>query len=73
MALYKDIHLTESKFIELRFETFNTFNHTQWFPGSYQPTNSTGSVVSDVSSPHFGQVIATNPARIVQLGAKFYF
>jgi hypothetical protein len=73
MALYKDIHITESKYIELRFETYNTFNHTQWFPGTYQANNSTGGVVSDINSSYFGQVIATNPARIVQLAGKIYF
>ena len=73
IALEKDIHFTENKYLELRLETYNTFNHTQWAPSSYQPTDSDGGVVSDVNSPHFGQVIATNPARIIQLGMKIYF
>jgi len=73
LALYKDIHFTESKYLELRLETYNTFNHIQWFPGSYQPTNNSGGVISDVNSPSFGQVIAAEPSRILQLGAKIYF
>ena len=36
IALLKDIHITESKYIELRVEAFNTFNHTQFASG---PTN----------------------------------
>jgi hypothetical protein len=37
IALLKDIHFTESKYIELRLETYNTFNHTQFSTGSYEP------------------------------------
>ena len=73
IALYKDIRITESKRIEIRFETYNTFNHTQWFPGSYQPNNNAGGTVSDINDPRFGRVIAANPARIVQIGGKIYF
>ena len=73
ISLEKEIHITEAKYLQLRFETYNTFNHTQWFPGSYQPNNTAGGVVSDINDPRFGQVIATNSARIVQLSAKFYF
>jgi hypothetical protein len=73
MALYKEIHLTESKYIQLRFETFNTFNHTQFTPGAYQAIYNIGGVVSDINDPRFGRVIAANPARIVQLAGKLYF
>lgn len=73
ISLEKEIHITESKYIQLRFETYNTFNHTQWFPGSYQMSNNSGGVVSDVNSPQFGRVISANPARIVQLAGKIYF
>ena len=75
ISLEKEIHLagSESKYIQLRFETYNTFNHTQWFPGSYQPINNAGGVVSDINDPRFGRVIATNSARVVQLSAKIYF
>jgi len=73
ISLEKEIHITEAKYLQLRFETYNTFNHTQWFPGSYQPNNTAGGVVSDINDPRFGRVIATNSARIVQLSAKIYF
>ncbi len=60
-------------YIQLRLETFNTFNHTQWFSGPYQPINNAGAVVGDINYPRFGRVIAANPARVVQLAAKIYF
>jgi hypothetical protein len=73
MALYKEIHLTESKYIQLRFETYNTYNHTQFAPGAYQAAYNIGGVVSDINDPRFGRVIAANPGRIVQLAGKLYF
>jgi len=68
MALEKDIYLTESKYAELRLETFDTFNHANFSaPDRY------------VGDPLFGQVlgvqqITTNgDGRVVQLAAKIYF
>jgi hypothetical protein len=69
MALEKDIIFTESKRLELRWETFDTFNHANF--GT--PNNAFG-------TPTFGQVSGVNTAisaqgdgRVVQLGAKVYF
>jgi hypothetical protein len=68
MALSKDIHFTESKFLELRLETFDTFNHANFA----QPD-------ANVGDPNFGRVlgvaqISTNgDGRVVQLGGKIYF
>ena len=68
MALEKSIHFTESMYFQVRFETFNTFNHANF-----------GAPVNNASSPAFGtintvQPISTNGAgRVVQLGGKFYF
>lgn len=73
IALLKDFHFTESKYIELRLETFNTFNHTQFAQGEYEPANGVGGVVSDINDPRFGRVISANPARILQLSGKIYF
>jgi len=79
MAIEKDIHIDESKYIQLRLETFNTFNHANFLapatPGN--PLTTTG---EDISSPAtFGQIfgvqqLTTNgDGRVVQLGAKIYF
>ncbi|HEV2354595.1 MAG TPA: hypothetical protein VGR89_10145, partial [Puia sp.] len=73
IGLYKDIHFTESKYIELRFETYNTFNHTQFAQGNYEPSNNIGGVVSDINDPRFGRVIVANSARVIQLSGKIYF
>ena len=68
MALEKEVHVTETMYFQLRFETFNTFNHANF-----------GAPVNNVASPAFGTVdtvqqISTNGAgRVVQLGGKFYF
>jgi hypothetical protein len=66
-GFYKDTRITESTRMELRFEFFNLFNHTQF---------SINGVRSDIASSNFGRVLsARNPSdsRVVQLAAKFYF
>jgi hypothetical protein len=70
MALEKEIFFTESKRLELRFETFDTFNHANFAA----PFNTVGPGFP------FGQVLGVNTAistggdgRVVQLAGKFYF
>jgi hypothetical protein len=65
MALLKVTHLSESKVLEMRLETFNTFNHAQFFG----PT----SVNANISSTSFGQVVSAMPNRVMQVAAKFNF
>ncbi len=65
MALHKVTKLTESKSLEFRFETFNTFNHAQ-FDGS-------GSVDGNISDATFGKVVKAAPPRISQVALKFLF
>jgi len=68
MALEKDVKFTESKYVELRFETFDTFNHANF-----------GTPVNVVGIPAFGEILNTQSittdgaGRVVQLGAKIYF
>jgi hypothetical protein len=62
MGLLKNINLTESKLLELRFEAFNIFNHAQ-----FQNPN------GNIDSSNFGKITAANAPRILQLGAKFHF
>ncbi|MGH9404917.1 MAG: carboxypeptidase regulatory-like domain-containing protein [Terriglobia bacterium] len=63
-ALEKETQITESKRIELRFEFFNLFNHTQFDPGG---------ITTDFNSAAFGTETAAFDPRVIQLGAKFYF
>jgi hypothetical protein len=64
MSLFKTIALTphEGPSLELRFESFNTFNHTQ-FDG----------VDAGSTDGNFGQVTSAYDPRVLQLGAKFHF
>ncbi|HUJ33473.1 MAG TPA: TonB-dependent receptor [Candidatus Acidoferrum sp.] len=65
IALLKDTRITESKSIQFRIETFNTFNHAQF----YGPA----SVQGDISSSDFGNVVSAASPRLVQAGLKFLF
>ncbi|QNI32706.1 TonB-dependent receptor [Alloacidobacterium dinghuense] len=65
MSLFKNIPLTSNEAgpkLELRFESYNTFNHTQ-FQG----------IDANSSDGNFGQVTSSYDARRLQLGAKFFF
>jgi hypothetical protein len=64
ISLFKDFLLSESRNsrFELRIETFNTFNHTQF-----------KDVSSSFSSSNFGQVTSTWDPRVFQLGGKLIF
>jgi len=65
VALHKTTKLTETKSLEFRFETFNAFNHAQFYPN--------GSVDGNISSPTFGHVLKAAPPRIGQVALKFNF
>jgi hypothetical protein len=65
MALVKNLRLSESKSLQLRVETFNAFNHAQFFGPQ--------AVDGNIGSSTFGQIISVAPPRLVQLGAKFLF
>ncbi len=64
LALYKDTKITDTTKVELRFEVYNLFNHTQFI---------TSGVGNDINSSFFGQSTAAADPRIIQLAAKFYF
>ena len=65
MALHKVTKLTETKSLEFRFETFNTFNHAQFY-GS-------GSVDGNINDATFGKVLKAAPPRISQVALKLLF
>jgi len=65
MSLFKNIELTSRENgprVQLRFESFNTFNHTQFL-----------GVNTSSADPNFGKVTSTYDPRVLQLGAKFSF
>lgn len=63
-SLMKDTKITENKTLELRFEFYNLFNHTQFDPNG---------IVTDINAGNFGQEFAAYAPRLIQLAAKFYF
>jgi hypothetical protein len=65
LALLKSISVSETKTLQLRLETFNVFNHTQFFGPQ--------SVNGNISSHLFGQLVKAAPPRLMQLGVKFTF
>ncbi|MBV9265052.1 MAG: TonB-dependent receptor, partial [Acidobacteriaceae bacterium] len=65
VAISKVVSLGESRSLQLRLETFNSFNHAQFFG----PT----SVNGEITSSGFGQVTKAMNPRLVQLGVKLTF
>jgi hypothetical protein len=65
IALQKDVQISEAKALQFRLETFNTFNHAQFFG----PV----AVNGNISSTGFGQIVNADSPRLVQVAAKFVF
>jgi hypothetical protein len=61
-SLYKTFDIKEVCHIELRFESFNTFNHTE-----FQNVN------SNYGAGNFGAISSTWDPRALELGGKFVF
>jgi hypothetical protein len=63
LSLFKTIPLKlDGPSLELRFESFNTFNHTQF-----------NAIDANTGDSNFGQVTSSYDPRTLQLGAKFHF
>ncbi len=61
-SLYKSFAMTERAHFELRFESFNTFNH-------FQPNG----LNSSFGASQFGQITSAWDPRNLELGGKFIF
>jgi hypothetical protein len=81
ISLFKNFRIGESKFIQVRADFFNAFNHPQYVPGSVNsvdPVGTTGlttlnqvnPLTSDFLNP--SAVLSSNP-RVIQLAARFNF
>jgi hypothetical protein len=62
LSLFKTFAFTETSGLQLRLETFNTFNHTQF-----------NAVNNNFGQGTFGQFTSAYPARLIQLAGKVYF
>ena len=64
ISLFKEflIKSAEGPRFQLRAESYNTFNHTQW-----------NNIDTGFTDTNFGQVTSTYDPRVFQFGAKFLF
>ena len=58
-GLFKNFRFAEKASLQFRFESFNSFNHTQW-----------GVPVRNVADVRVGRILGTRPARVNQFGLK---
>jgi Carboxypeptidase regulatory-like domain len=65
LALLKAVPFTESRSLQFRLESFNAFNHAQF----YGPA----SVNGNINSTSFGEVVSAAPPRLMQAAVKFIF
>ncbi len=62
IAVLKNFRITETSALQIRVESFNTFNHTNF-----------KNPASNVATPTFMQITAAYDPREIQFGAKFTF
>jgi hypothetical protein len=63
ISVLKNVELTERVRLQFRSEFFNAFNQVNF----HNPSGTT------FGRPEFGQITATEPARIIQFGLKLYY
>jgi hypothetical protein len=62
LGLFKDFHITESKYIQYRWEMFNSTNHVNL-----------GNPNTTIGLAQTGQIFSAGSARQMQMGLKFIF
>ena len=62
LSLFKSVNFNENRRVELRAESFNVWNHTEF-----------NQVSNGLGSSNFGQVTSAFDPRVFQFGAKLYF
>jgi hypothetical protein len=65
IALLRNFRIFETRSLQFRLESFNTFNHTQFFGPA--------AVSGDVDNALFGQVVKAASPRLVQIALKFTY
>jgi hypothetical protein len=74
-SMFKNFNFTESMRVQLRFEGFNVFNHTQWgnINNGLSASGPAGTTFSGANAGSSGQITSARDPRQLQLGGKFYF
>ncbi len=62
ISLAKSLALTEGSRLEIRFETYNTFNHTQL-----------GGASTNLTSATYGRITSTREPRQIQIALRYVF
>ena len=71
-SLYKSFAVTERAHFELRVETYNTFNHTEFKDiGTF--TGGSGGTISGGSNCNYGVSCSTFDPRVMEVAGKFVF
>jgi hypothetical protein len=74
MSLFKNFNFTENTRIQLRFEAYNVFNHTQWANiNNSLSAPTSGTPFSGANAGSSGQITSARDPRVLQLAGKFYF
>ena len=72
MQLSKNFHLTEQRYLQLRVEAFNAFNHANFAgPNGNYSSSSFGQITSTISSAEPNG--DPQPGRAIQLSGKLFF
>jgi hypothetical protein len=81
ISLFKNFRFGESKYIQVRADFFNAFNHPQYVPGSVNtvdPVGTTGLTTLNQVAPlttdflNPSKVLSSNP-RVIQMALRFNF
>jgi len=62
MSVFKNFEIREQMRLQMRLESFNAFNHTQW-----------GGPHHNIADKQFGQITSARAGRINQVGLKLVF
>ena len=65
LALLRNFDISETNVLQFRLETFNVFNHVQFFGPQ--------AVSGDVDNSLFGHVINAASPRLIQVALKYTF
>jgi Carboxypeptidase regulatory-like domain len=84
LSVFKNFHITEGKFFQLRLDMFNAFNHPQFTPGSVNGaeltsiTSGPASNINNINALSSGVVnrpdlVYSSHPRLIQIAARFNF